>query len=108
MAAKCLHTAILGKALDDGARTRSVQDLRHTLCMQISQRHDPLTVQTAGDDGAVAQHADLIPQAIAGVFAAHILGLRVGPFKPLAPFQKYLVLLDGIAIDLTLCILLID
>ena len=45
-------------------------------------------VKAAGHHRAVAQHPELIPQAIAECLSSYLLCRKIGPLKPLAEFQK--------------------
>ena len=74
MAAKCLCAAVLRKSADHGLRAGAVQDLLHLLPMQVAQVDHALSVQTAGDDGAIAKDADLIAESVAGASLAVVGG----------------------------------
>ena len=61
-----------------------LQNLIQALLVQITQCDDSFAVQTAGDDGAVAENADLIPESVAGSSRTIVGG--AGQRRPIEAF----------------------
>ena len=80
-AAELLRGGAMGKALADGPGPGRDQDLLQLLPEQIPQGDVALMIQAAGDHRAVAENADLVPQAVAGDAVESLRGGQVRPVK---------------------------
>ena len=55
---------------------------------EVPQRDIPLVVEAARHHRTVAEHRQLVPQAIAEAVLAPVAGFRIGPVEGLAPLEK--------------------
>ena len=67
-AAQRLGGSLAGEALHHGFGPGGGQDRFDALAVDVPQGDAALAVQAAGDDGAVAEDAEVIPQAVAEVY----------------------------------------
>ena len=61
---KFLRCIACGKAIENGLCSWRIQDISQVRNKQISESNVAIMIQTAGDNGAVAQNANVIPHAI--------------------------------------------
>ena len=86
-AAQGLHSLAVGKTLINGLCSGAFQNFVHVLPEEVSQRNVSFMIQTAGDDRTIAEHTNLIPQAIAKYLFTAVSSGEVGPVKFVTLFQ---------------------
>ena len=76
------------EAVIDGLGPGRGENVLHFLGKEIAQCQVTLVVQAAGDGGAVAEDAQLVPEAVAEYLAAALRGSKVRPVEFVAVLQE--------------------
>ena len=79
------------KSVDDINGTVGIKYLFDILIEDIAEVDDTVAVKTAGNDGSVRKDPELVFKTVAEKFIVLNFCIKVGPFKALAPFEKYFI-----------------
>ena len=86
MLAERLHQLLLAKTVPHSAGPRAIEYLGKTLLMNVAKRDICLCIQATGDNCAIYQNGDMVPQAPTSAFSADDFRNVMGPVElPVLP-----------------------